>query len=69
MKVDKETEKMMQNLGIAMLDTQTGIELFYKLQLTNAISLTPDIQYWFRNDKNSYDVQTWIFGLRSEIEF
>ena len=48
---------------------ESGIELFYKLQLTNAIGLLPDIQYWFRNDKNSSDVQTWIFGLRSEIEF
>jgi hypothetical protein len=48
---------------------ESGIELFYKLQLTNAISLLPDIQYWFRNDQNSSAVQTWIFGLRSEIEF
>ena len=48
---------------------ESGFELFYKLQLTNAINLTPDIQYWFRNDKNSPDIQTWIFGLRGEIEF
>jgi len=48
---------------------ESGIEMFYKLQLTNAIGLLPDIQYWFRNDNNSSDVQTWVFGLRSEIEF
>jgi len=48
---------------------ESGIELFYKLQLTNAISLLPDIQYWFRNDENIPDVQTWVFGLRTEIEF
>jgi hypothetical protein len=53
----------------AELNWESGIELFYKLQLTNAIGLLPDIQYWFRNDENISDVQTWIFGLRSEIEF
>jgi hypothetical protein len=48
---------------------ESGIELFYKLQLTNAIGLLPDIQYWFRNDENIPNVQTWVFGLRTEIEF
>jgi hypothetical protein len=47
---------------------ESGLELFYKLQLTHTISVTPDLQYWFRNDA-SIDVSTWVWGLRSEVEF
>ena len=47
---------------------ESGFELFYKLQLTNAISILPDIQFWFRDDA-IMDVSTWVWGLRSEFEF
>jgi hypothetical protein len=48
---------------------ESGFELFYKLQLTHAISVAPDLQYWFRKDANSPTVKTWIWGVRSEVEF
>lgn len=48
---------------------ESGFEVFYKLQLTHAVSVLPDLQYWFRNDWDIASIQTWIIGLRSEVEF
>jgi len=53
----------------ASRNLESGGEIFYKLQLTHAISVTPDIQYWLRTDNNSENIHTWIWGIRSEIEF
>lgn len=56
--------------GASNYKRESGFELFYKLQLTQAISLTPDLQYWYRKDDGtSGNVNTWVWGLRSEIEF
>ena len=48
---------------------ESGFELFYKLQLTHALGLMPDVQYWFRNDEGNLKTRTWVLGLRTEIEF
>ena len=46
-----------------------GGEFFYRLQLTNAFRVLPDIQYWIRKDESSEKITTWIWGIRSEFEF
>ena len=51
------------------LGWESGFEIFYKLQLTNAIGLMPDLQFWFRDDKRNENVESWVWGIRSEIEF
>jgi hypothetical protein len=48
---------------------ESGIEVYYKLQLTNAVSFVPDLQYWLRNDGDGEKTRTWVLGFRSEIEF
>ena len=48
---------------------ESGVELFYRLQLTHGISLLPDLQYWFRKNTGTSDTKTWVLGLRTEIEF
>ena len=47
---------------------ESGFEIMYKLQLSQAINLTPDVQYWKRSDGGS-DVGVWIAGLRFNFEF
>jgi carbohydrate-selective porin OprB len=46
-----------------------GAEIIYKLQLTQSISIMPDIQYWYRNDSNLSRVRSWVFGIRLNFEF
>jgi hypothetical protein len=48
---------------------ESGGEIFYKLQLTHAISMSPDLQYWLRDDEGGERVRTWVWGVRSEVEF
>ena len=48
---------------------ESGFEVFYKLQLTHAVSVTPDLQFWYRNDDGAAAVNTWVWGIRSEFEF
>jgi hypothetical protein len=35
-----------------------GIEIFYRLQLTNAVTVLPDLQYWLRDYRDSDAVCT-----------
>jgi porin len=42
-------------------------ELFYRLQLTKEIAVTPDIQYVIDPALNSDENSIWSFGLRSRI--
>ena len=46
-----------------------GAELSYKLQLTQDISLMPDLQYWYRDDPDGQRTSTWIGGIRANFEF
>ena len=46
-----------------------GTELSYKLQLTQDVSLMPDLQYWYRNDPNGQKTSTLIGGIRANFEF
>ena len=48
---------------------ESGFEIFYKLQLSNAVSVLPDLQYWLRDDSDGSSPRIWIWGVRSEFEF
>ena len=49
------------------LDDQYTFELFYRLQLTKEIAVTPDIQYVIDPALNPDENSIWYFGLRSRI--
>ena len=51
------------------LGWESGFELFYKMQITNAVSLMPDFQFWFRDQADSSGLESWVYGVRSEVEF
>ena len=46
-----------------------GAEWSYKIQLTQDVSLMPDLQYWYRKDANDQQTSTWIAGIRGNFEF
>jgi hypothetical protein len=48
---------------------ESGGEVFYRLQLTQGVSLMPDLQYWSRSDRGGAGAQTWVWGLRANFEF
>ena len=48
---------------------ERGAEIFYKLRLTQDLSMAPDIQYWHRNDSNGARVRSWVYGFRLNFEF
>jgi hypothetical protein len=39
------------------------------MQLTQDVSLMPDLQYWYRKDVNNQPTSTWIAGIRANFEF
>ena len=49
------------------LDDQYTFELFYRLQITKEIAITPDIQYVIDPALNPDKSSIWYFGLRSRI--
>jgi hypothetical protein len=53
----------------ADLGWESGFEVFYRLQLTNAVSILPDLQYWRREDPDGTRTRSWVWGIRSEFEF
>jgi hypothetical protein len=53
----------------ADLGWESGFEVFYRLQLTNAVSILPDLQYWRRDDPDGNGTRSWVWGIRSEFEF
>jgi len=57
------------NPSAADLGWESGFEIFYRLRLTNAVSVLPDIQYWRRDDTNGDRIRGWVLGIRSEFEF
>jgi len=51
------------------LGWESGFEIFYRLRLTNAVSVLPDLQYWRRDDPDGDGTRSWVWGIRSEFEF
>jgi hypothetical protein len=49
--------------------TESGFEVFYRLQLTQAVGLMPDLQYWSRDDRDGDGARAWVWGIRAEFEF
>ena len=52
---------------VAGLDDQTTLELFYRLQLSEEIALTPDIQLLRNPALNPSEDTIWVIGLRARI--
>jgi len=46
-----------------------GAEFFYKLRLTQDISIMPDIQYWHRDDPGGESVRTFVYGVRINFAY
>jgi len=51
------------------LRDQVTAEAFYKIQLANNLTLTPDIQYINGASFNPVDTTVWIYGIRSRLTF
>jgi porin len=51
------------------LSNQNGIELFYRLQVTKQIAITPDIQYLRNPALNPDENSIWVFNLRARFSF
>jgi porin len=51
------------------LDDQYTAELFYRLQVTQNLAVTPDLQLLINPALNPDEDQIWIFGLRGRIAF
>jgi carbohydrate-selective porin OprB len=49
--------------------TESGFEVFYRLKLTQAVSVMPDLQYWSRDDRHGEGARTWAWGIRAEFEY
>lgn len=48
---------------------QYGIEAYYRVQLTNEIAVTPDVQYIINPARNAEDDSLWVFSLRVRTDF
>jgi porin len=49
------------------LDDQYGMELFYRLQVTRELAITPDIQFLKNPALNPGVDDLWVFGLRARL--
>ncbi len=49
------------------LDDQYAFEVYYRLQLTEQLAITPDIQYLVDPAQNPTEDSLWIFGLRARL--
>ena len=49
------------------LDDQVTAELFYRIQLFQHMTLTPDIQYLVNPALNPEDDRIWVLGLRARL--
>jgi porin len=50
-----------------LLDDQYTAELFYRLQLTYNLAITPDVQLIIDPALNPDENRTWVFGLRARL--
>jgi hypothetical protein len=44
-----------------------SFEAYYRLQITEQLALTPDIQYLVDPAQNPTEDSLWIFGLRARV--
>ena len=51
------------------LDDQYTVELFSRLQVTEYLQITPDIQYVIDPALNPEEDHSWVFGLRARLIF
>ena len=51
------------------LDDQFTVELFSRLQVTQTLQVTPDIQWILDPARNPDADQSWVFGLRARVVF
>jgi porin len=49
------------------LDDQYAFELFYRLQVTKEIAITPDVQFLVNPALNPDEDNIWFFGLRARL--
>lgn len=49
------------------LDDQYAFELFYRLQVTKELAITPDIQFLMNPALNPDEDNIWVFGLRARL--
>lgn len=49
------------------LDDQYAFELFYRLQVTKEIAVTPDVQFLINPALNPDEDNLWVFGLRARL--
>jgi hypothetical protein len=48
---------------------ESGGEAFYRLQLTQGVSVMPDLQYWSRDDRGASGASSWVWGVRVNFEY
>ena len=46
-----------------------GFEAYYRVQLTNEIAVTPDVQYVLNPANNTEVDSLWVFSLRVQTDF
>ena len=51
------------------LDDQYAFELFYRLQVTKELAITPDVQFLINPALDPDEDNNWIFGLRARLSF
>gem|GEM_PF-1869946 len=49
--------------------TESGVELAYRIQLTQAVNLMPDLQFWTGRDASGKRSRAWIAGVRLNFEY
>ena len=54
--------------GALIRKNQFTTELFYRIQLAQHITITPDIQWIYHPAANPTHTQAWVFGLRARLE-
>ncbi len=50
------------------LRNQVGFEAFYRVQLSDQLAITPDVQYFHSPALNSGEESVWLIGLRARLE-
>ena len=51
------------------LDDQYAIEMYYRLQLSRVIAITPSVQWLIEPALNSEEESIWVAGLRARLAF
>ena len=51
------------------LSDQYTIELFYRIQATESLAITPDIQYLINPAQNPQDDNIFVIGARARLVF